>query len=66
MNPDTTNFIDLINILAFLDAESFLIVSRASILNNWHIRNTFCNSCGNLNNFDLEERCFPSVNVKML
>ena len=58
MNPDTTNFIDLINILAFLDAESFLIASRASILNNWHIKNTYCNYCGNINNFDLEEGAF--------
>ena len=58
MNPDTTNFIDLINILAFLDAESFLIASRASILNNWHIKNTYCNYCGNINQFDLEEGAF--------
>ena len=58
MNPDTTNFIDLINILAFLDAESFLIASRASILNNWHIKNTYCNYCGNINKFDLKEGAF--------
>ncbi len=58
MNPDTTNFIDLINILAFFDAESFLIASRASILNNWHIKNTFCNYCGNINKFDLKEGAF--------
>ena len=58
MAPDTTNFIDLINLLAFLDAESFLIASRDSILNNWHIKNTYCNYCGNINQFDLEEGAF--------
>ena len=58
MNPDTTNFIDLINILAFLDPESFLIVSRASILNNWHIRNTFVIHVETLIIFDLEEGAF--------
>ena len=58
MNPDTTNYIDLIHILAFLDNESFLIASRASILNNWHIKNTFCNYCGNINKFDLKEGAF--------
>ena len=58
MNPDTTNFIDLINILAFFDTESFLIASRASILNNWHSKNTYCNYCGNVNKFDLEEGAF--------
>ncbi len=58
MNPDTTNFIDLIHILAFLDTESFLIASRASILNNWHIKNSYCNYCGNINKFDLEEGAF--------
>ena len=58
MNPDTTNFIDLIYILAFLDNESFLIASRASILNNWHIKNSYCNYCGNINKFDLVEGAF--------
>ena len=58
MNPDTINFIDLINILAFLDTESLLIASRASILNDWHIKNTYCNYCGNINKFDLEEGAF--------
>ena len=58
MNPDTTNFVDLINILAFLNTESFLLASRASILNNWHIKNPYCNYCGNINKFDLEEGAF--------
>ena len=58
MNPGTTNFIDLINILAFFDTESFLIAARASILNNWHLKNTYCNYCGNINKFDLEEGAF--------
>jgi len=58
INPDTAYFIDLINILAFFDTESFLIASRASILNNWHIKNTYCNYCGKINKFDLEEGAF--------
>tara|TARA_B100000609_G_scaffold94225_1_gene75133 strand:+ start:233 stop:1060 length:828 start_codon:yes stop_codon:yes gene_type:complete len=58
MNPNDTNFVDLINILTFLDNDSFLLISRASMLNNWNINNSYCSYCGNNNEFDLEEGAF--------
>tara|TARA_B100000945_G_scaffold321382_2_gene335605 strand:- start:379 stop:1212 length:834 start_codon:yes stop_codon:yes gene_type:complete len=57
-DPEIVNFVDLINILTFLDKDSFLLVSRASILNKWNASNVFCNYCGNENEFDLNEGAF--------
>ena len=66
MDPETTNFIDLINIIAFLDSKNFLLASRASILNNWNLNNSFCSYCGKINKFDLKEGAFRCDCKKLL
>ena len=58
MNPETTNFVDLINIIAFLDSDNFLLASRASTLNNWNLNNSYCSYCGKINKFDRREGAF--------
>ena len=58
MDPETTNFVDLINIIAFLDSDNFLLASRASILNYWNLNNSYCSYCGKINKFDLKEGAF--------
>ena len=66
MDPETTNFVDLINIIAFLDSDNFLLASRASILNNWNLNNSYCSYCGKINKFDLKEGAFRCECKKLL
>lgn len=66
MNPETTNFVDLINIIAFLDSDNFLLASRASTLNNWNLNNSYCSYCGKINKFDLKEGAFRCECKKLL
>ena len=66
MDPETTNFVDLINIIAFLDSDNFLLASRASILNNWNLNNYYCSYCGKINKFDLKEGAFRCDCKKLL
>ena len=66
MDPETTNFVDLINIIAFLDSDNFLLASRASILNNWNLNNSFCSYCGKINKFDRKEGAFRCDCKKLL
>ena len=66
MNPETTNFVDLINIIAFLDSDNFLLASRASILNNWNLNNSYCSYCGKINKFDPKEGAFRCDCKKLL
>ena len=58
MDPKSIDFVDLRNILGFLDKESFLLLSRASILNLWKNQNIFCSICGTKNTFNLAEGAF--------
>lgn len=58
MDPKSIDFVDLRNILGFLDKESFLLLSRASILNLWKNQNIFCSICGIKNTFNLVEGAF--------
>ena len=66
MDPETTNFVDLINIIAFLDSDNFLLASRASILNNWNLNNSYCSYCGKINKFDSKEGAFRCDCKKLL
>lgn len=58
MDPDSINFIDLRQILGVLDQSSFLLASRASILNTWVSNNIFCSVCGNDHLFNAAEGAF--------
>ncbi len=58
MDPDSINFIDLRQILGILDQSSFLLASRASILNTWVSNNIFCSVCGNDHLFNAAEGAF--------
>ena len=66
MDPETTEFVDLINIIAFLDSDNFLLASRASILNNWNQNNSYCSYCGKINKFDPKEGAFRCDCKKLL
>ena len=58
MDPDSINFIDLRQILGVLDQSSFLLASRASILNTWASNTIFCSVCGNDHLFNATEGAF--------
>ena len=58
VDPDSINFIDLRQILGVLDQSSFLLASRASILNTWVSNNIFCSVCGNDHLFNAAEGAF--------
>lgn len=58
MDPDSINFIDLRQILGVVDQSSFLLASRASILNTWVSNNIFCSVCGNDHLFNAAEGAF--------
>mgnify|MGYP003308680147 CR=1 FL=1 len=58
MDPDSINFVDLRQILGVLDQSSFLLASRASILNTWVSNNIFCSVCGNDHLFNAAEGAF--------
>ena len=58
MDPKFIDFVDLRNILGFLDKESFLLLSRASILKLWKNQNIYCSICGSKNTFNLAEGAF--------
>ena len=58
MDPQSIDFVDLRNILGLLDQESFLVLSRASILNLWKNQNIFCSICGGKNTFNIAEGAF--------
>ncbi len=66
MDPETIYFVDLINIIAFLDSDNFLLASRASILNNWNLNNSYCSYCGKINKFDPKEGAFRCDCKKLL
>ena len=66
MDPETSNFVDLINIITFLDSDNFLLASRASILNNWNLNNSYCSYCGKINKFDPKEGAFRCDCKKLL
>ena len=58
MDPESINFIDLRQILGFLDQSSFLLASRALILQTWISNNNFCSICGKNNSFNKKEGAF--------
>ena len=58
MDPNSINFVDLRQILGFLDQSSFLLASRASILKTWKSNNHFCSICGNNYSFNSTEGAF--------
>ena len=58
MNPESINFVDLRQILGFLDQSSFLLASRASILQTWITSSSFCSICGKSNLFNDMEGAF--------
>ena len=58
MDPNSINFIDLRQILGVVDQSSFLLASRASILNTWVSNNIFCSVCGNDHLFNAAEGAF--------
>ena len=58
MDPNSINFIDLRQILGVIDQSSFLLASRASILNTWVSNNIFCSVCGNDHLFNAAEGAF--------
>jgi len=58
MDPKSIDYVDLRNILGFLDKESFLLLSRASILKLWKNQNIYCSICGSKNTFNLAEGAF--------
>ena len=58
MDPESINFIDLRQILGFLDQSSFLLASRALILQTWISDNGFCSICGKNNSFNDKEGAF--------
>jgi NAD+ diphosphatase len=61
MDPESINFVDLRQILGFLDQSSFLLVSRASILQTWIDSNGFCSICGNSNLYNDKEGAFECM-----
>ena len=58
MDPNSVNFVDLRQILGFLDQSSFLIASRASILSAWALNSKFCSLCGKAYSFNEAEGAF--------
>jgi|TARA_B100000902_G_scaffold37227_1_gene44584 NAD+ diphosphatase len=58
MNPESINFVDLRQIIGFLDQSSFLLASRASILQTWITSSSFCSICGKSNLFNDMEGAF--------
>ena len=58
LNPKSINFVDLRQILGFLDQSSFLLASRASILQTWISTNGFCSICGKTNFYNENEGAF--------
>jgi NAD+ diphosphatase len=58
MNPESINFVDLRQILGFLDQSSFLLTSRASILQTWITSSSFCSICGKSNLYNDKEGAF--------
>jgi len=58
MDPNSVNFVDLRQILGFLDQSSFLIASRASILSAWALNSKFCSLCGKAYSFNDAEGAF--------
>mgnify|MGYP001241279079 FL=1 len=58
MNPESINFVDLRQIIGFLDQSSFLLASRASILQTWITGSSFCSICGKSNLFNDMEGAF--------
>ena len=58
MNPESINFVDLRQILGFLDQSSFLLASRASILQTWITSSSFCSICGKSNLYNDKEGAF--------
>ena len=58
MDPQSINFVDLWQILGFLDEVSFLLISRASMLITWSKNNIYCAKCGGKNIFNFKEGAF--------
>ena len=58
MDPESINFVDLRQILGFQDQSSFLLASRALILQTWISDNGFCSICGKNNSFNDKEGAF--------
>ena len=58
INPKSINFVDLRQILGFLDQSSFLLASRASILQTWITSSSFCSICGISNLYNDKEGAF--------
>ena len=58
MDPQSISFVDIWQIIGFLDQTSFLLISRASILISWSKNNFFCAKCGGENTFNLKESAF--------
>ena len=58
MKPESINFVDLRQILGFLDQSSFLLASRASILQTWITSSSFCSICGKSNLYNDKEGAF--------
>tara|TARA_A100001011_G_scaffold310085_1_gene326600 strand:+ start:25441 stop:26268 length:828 start_codon:yes stop_codon:yes gene_type:complete len=58
MNPESINFVDLRQILGFLDQSSFLLASRASILQTWITSSSFCSICRKSNLYNDKEGAF--------
>jgi NAD+ diphosphatase len=58
MDPQSITFVDLWQILGFLNQTSFLLISRASILISWSKNNAFCSNCGGKSTFNLKEGAF--------
>ena len=57
-NPESINFVDLRQILGFLDQSSFLLASRASILQTWITSSSFCSICRKSNLYNDKEGAF--------
>ena len=55
MDPDVIHFVELRQMLGILDQSSFLLLSRATILESWLSANVFCSICGNHNSFNKKE-----------
>ena len=58
MNLESINFVDLRQILGFLDQSSFLLASRASILQTWITSSSFCSICRKSNLYNDKEGAF--------
>ena len=58
MDTNYINFVDLIQILGLLDQSSFLLASRASILQTWITSSSFCSICGKSNLYNDKEGAF--------